>query len=100
MGNSEVFTSGTKKNVDDPSRMATKSHDIREDGVKGEPFTSSSVSQVDRELKPFNHKGVKSDADLHTDTTDLSDKDSGGFSSRNNQVKGDPFTKSGSKQVC
>lgn len=100
MKNSDFISSGTKKNLQDDSKMPTKIHDIREDGIKGDPFTHSANKEIKHELRGVGHKEAKRDADLHSDNTDLSDKDSGGFSSKNTGVKGDPLTKSGDKQVC
>lgn len=92
-----VGTAGTMRNLKDMSSYGAKArnNDIRDHGVKGDPHTPSADKQLKRELEPTvkgRFTNVKSDPDLHTDTTDLSDTDSGKFSSKNNQVKGEPGT--------
>lgn len=92
-----VGTPGTMKNLKDLAEYNSKArnNDIRTHGVKGDTQAPSAVKQLRRELEPTpgnRYTSVKSDPDLHTDTTDLSDTDSGKFSSKNNQVKGEPGT--------
>lgn len=51
-------------------RTCNEIYDIRETGVKGDPFTTSGRKVVDRIIKSSEKPSVGRDAQLHSDTTE------------------------------
>ena len=99
---SENATSGTKRQLKNTAEVSTsgKHDDIRGHGVNGEPLVHSAGAQIKRELKGAEYPTAAHDKELHADTTDLSDKASGGVAHNNTSQSGEPFTPSAKKRIA
>lgn len=66
----ENFQKQMTRSLDGAERKTcNESYDIRDTGVKGDPFTPSGRKVVDRIIKSSEKPSVGHNADLHSDTT-------------------------------
>ena len=56
-------------------KTCNESYDIRDTGIKGNPFVSSAQGILSRELRASEKPQVMTDKDLHSDTTRPGDND-------------------------